>query len=56
MTLRDDALKLAEALEDTVSNLERYGLETKSEYEWEREYYLCVTSKNFKATSSKYGT
>jgi len=32
MALRDDALKLAEALEDTVSNLEAYGLETKSEY------------------------
>ena len=32
MTLRKDALKLAKALEDTVSNLEKYGLENKSEY------------------------
>ena len=32
MTLREDALQLAKALEDTVSNLEKYGLENKSEY------------------------
>jgi len=32
MTLRNDSLKLAKALEDTVSNLEQYCLETKSEY------------------------
>ncbi len=32
MTLRDDALKLAQALADTVSNLEQYGTETQSQY------------------------
>ena len=32
MTLKDEAIKLAEALEDIVSNLELYGSEAKSEY------------------------
>jgi len=32
MTLREDALQLAKALEDTVSNLEKYDLENKSKY------------------------